>query len=91
MGGGGLWGVGKEARDLTEEGMRGGCRHGDESPWKQRFFQTDRQAGGQTGTWGLTAEYVNMKGVCGYETAATTPTHTHTVICSVLYMEEWYW
>lgn len=76
-----------EARDLTEVEMRMGWL----LSWRQvavetaLFFQTDRQAGRQAGTWGLSAECVNMKGVCGYETVATTPTHTHT-----LYTEEWH-
>lgn len=41
-------------------------------------FFPDRQAD----TRGLTAECVNMKGVCGYETAAATPIRTRSYLLS---------
>ena len=81
-----------EARDLTEVGIRMGWL----SSWRRVavetalfFFLSSRQTVRQTGTRGLNAECVNMKGVCGYEMAATTPTqthtHTHTIVCFTLY------
>lgn len=69
-----------EARDLTEEE---GMRMGWLSSWRQVTVETalffpDRQAD----TRGLTAECVNMKGVCGYETAAATPIRTRSYLLS---------
>lgn len=69
-----------EARDLTEEE---GMRMGWLSSWRQVAVETalffpDRQAD----TRGLTAECVNMKGVCGYETAAATPIRTRSYLLS---------
>lgn len=79
-----------EARDLTEVGMRMGWL----LSWRRVAVETalfpDRQASRQTGTQGPTAECVNMKGVCGYEAAATTPTQTHTQLSALLCIEEWY-
>ena len=84
MGDGG-WGWIIEAGDLTEEE---GMRMGWLLSWKRVAVETvlfpDRQTIGQAGTRGLTAECVKIKGVCGYETAAATPTHTHTLCCTYM-------
>ena len=89
----GNWGGGsREARDLTQVGMRMGWL----LSWRRvavetaPFFQTDRQASRQEGTWGLTAECVNMKRVCGYERVATTPTHTHTILQGAVPKSCWF-